>query len=87
MQEKNVSNYVINIHRKEAMYTATHYRCIIQTYLTFVVLLKPHVQHSGCDPISKCAVVHTILPNSLPNLLQRCLHDLKKKKNSKRSVL
>lgn len=65
------------------MYTATHYKCIIQTCLTFVLLLEPYVQHSGCDPVSKCATVHTILPNSLPNLLQRCLHDFKKKKKKK----
>lgn len=63
------------------MYTATHYKCIIQTRLTFVLVLGPHVEtHSGCDPISKCAAVHTILPNSLPNRLQRCLHDFEKKK-------
>lgn len=61
------------------MYTATHNKCIIQSCLTSVPLLEPYGQHSGCDPISKCAAAHTILPNSLPNLLQRCLHDLKKK--------
>ena len=68
------------------MYTAAHYKCIIQTCLTFVLLLEPYVQHSGCDPISKCAVAHTILPNSLPNLLQRCLHDLKKNKKKVKQV-
>lgn len=69
------------------MYTETHYKCIIQTCLTFVLLLEPYVQHSGCDPISKRAAAHNILPNSFPNLLQRCLHDLLQKKKKKKCVI
>lgn len=42
---------------------------------------------SGCDPISKCATVHTILPILLPDLLQRFLHDLKKKKKKDKCVM